>query len=146
VFALLAGAALAASPRRLTVRWPAATLAALLAMTLMLTEAGETVVLLGTIAAAGLTVLVLAAQPAWLGWAPMAFLGVVSYGWYLWHTMFQLEFGGPAGSALSLAVAVVSWRFWESGWMRPKVDRALPAPARLATIPAGGHAEERASA
>ena len=88
-------------------------------------------------AAAGFALLVAAAARgsgpavAWLSWRPIAAVGVISYGLYLWHIPLLLaarQLGLlPAALvprfaivlALSLLVAAASWRFVE----RPFLDR-----------------------
>ncbi len=89
-------------------------------------------------AAAGFALLVVAAVrgsgPAvgWLGWRPLAAIGVVSYGVYLWHLplLLALREAGllPPGLlprllvvlAVTLPVAAASWRFVE----RPLIERS----------------------
>jgi peptidoglycan/LPS O-acetylase OafA/YrhL len=89
-------------------------------------------------AAAGFALLVVAAVrgsgPAvrWLGWRPLAAIGVVSYGVYLWHLplLLALRESGLLPSALlprllvvlavALPVAAASWRFVE----RPLIERS----------------------
>jgi peptidoglycan/LPS O-acetylase OafA/YrhL len=83
-----------------------------------------------------------AAAPAW---RPLAGLGVVSYGFYLWHVPVLLFLRGhgllplnPAGAALvggaaSLAVAVASWRLVE----RPAIAWARGIPRAAGRVVPG---------
>jgi len=88
----------------------------------------------------------------WLGWRPLAYLGRISYGIYLWHypLMFgvALHFGwegdavGVTLIAVSIAAAAISYRWIESPWLARDaasvapsspsagVRRAEPTPAR----------------
>jgi peptidoglycan/LPS O-acetylase OafA/YrhL len=59
--------------------------------------------------------------------APLRFAGRVSYGWYLWHVLLQVMFGGIIGSLVSLGVAAASWQWWERPWLtarRPDTRRS----------------------
>jgi peptidoglycan/LPS O-acetylase OafA/YrhL len=106
-------------------------------------------------AATGFALLIAAARwgsgPAvgWLGWRPLAALGAISYGLYLWHLPLLLVMRhasllpvalGPrlfVVLAVSVAAAAVSWRYIErpctehrwvgrGGW-RDRVDERTPA-------------------
>ncbi len=66
----------------------------------------------------------------WLGWRPLAAIGTVSYGLYLWHLplLLVMDRAGLLPAALplrlvvvlavSLAAAAASWRFVERPWIR----------------------------
>ena len=110
-------------------------------------------------AATGFALLVAAAAagsgPAvrWLSWRPLAAVGVISYGVYLWHVPLLLVVR-EAGLlpvalvprllvvlAMSLAAAAASWRWVERPWIerRPAArgePRRLPAGAKTAAEPA----------
>jgi peptidoglycan/LPS O-acetylase OafA/YrhL len=107
-------------------------------------------------AAAGFALLVAAAAcgsgPAasWLGWRPLAALGAISYGLYLWHVplLLTLREAGLLPAALvprgmvvlaaSVVAAAASWRWIERPWIeRSRADgrprRRVPARATAAT-------------
>jgi peptidoglycan/LPS O-acetylase OafA/YrhL len=90
----------------------------------------------------------------WLGWRPLAAIGTVSYGLYLWHLplLLVMDRAGvlPAPLvarlvvvlAVSLAAAAASWRFVERPWIERRADRRSaglpqPRPSRPAAEPAG---------
>jgi len=56
-----------------------------------------------------------------LGWRPLAYVGRISYGIYLWHFLL-IWWGWPAplASAASIAVAVVSYERFERPFLRLK--------------------------
>ncbi|MFC4256408.1 acyltransferase family protein [Altererythrobacter xixiisoli] len=65
-----------------------------------------------------------------LGWAPLRFVGLVSYSWYLWHwplmamvrvsSDYPPSFGVMLGVVgLSFGLAVLSWRFVEQPFRKP---------------------------
>lgn len=115
-------------------------------------------------AAAGFALLVAAAAwgsgPAvrWLGWRPLAALGTISYGLYLWHLplLLVMRHAGLLPDAVAprfavvLAVSVVaaaaSWRYVERPWMerrtvavgaaeRPAATRGSPVARARARAP-----------
>ena len=90
----------------------------------------------------------------WLGWRPLAAIGTVSYGLYLWHLplLLVMDRAGLLPAALvgrlvvvlavSLAAAAASWRFVERPWLEGRADRRaagapLPRQPRPAAEPAG---------
>ena len=73
------------------------------------------------------TVMVLMAPPAWLGWAPLVWVGKLSYGWYLWHyvPIYWLRGQGTdwlmmlvVGGGVSLALATISYFTVEAHFRR----------------------------
>ena len=81
-----------------------------------------------------------------LGWTPMRWIGVRSYGIYLWHypiivlTAAAGTVGTPVSAvravvlvAVTVAVAAASWRFVEDPIRRGSYRRTAPAPAAAAT-------------
>jgi peptidoglycan/LPS O-acetylase OafA/YrhL len=108
-------------------------------------------------AGAGFALLVAAAArgsgPAvgWLAWRPLAAVGVVSYGVYLWHLplLLALREAGLLPSALvprllvvlavTLPVAAASWRFVE----RPLIERSRAKRRERRRMPARGPAAGR---
>jgi peptidoglycan/LPS O-acetylase OafA/YrhL len=107
--------------------------------------------LVGHLATAGGFALLIAAAAhgsgssvAWLAWRPLAAVGVISYGVYLWHLplLLALREGGLLPGALlprllvvvavTLPVAAVSWRWIE----RPVLERSRRRPSRRRRLPA----------
>ncbi len=79
--------------------------------------------------------LLIASRPRPLAFGPMAALGRVSYGWYLWHVpvlaLAEAWNLAPVGRAWSLVlvvaalgVAVLSHRYVELPWRRPRPGRS----------------------
>jgi peptidoglycan/LPS O-acetylase OafA/YrhL len=98
-----------------------------------------------------------------LGWTPMRWVGVRSYGIYLWHypiivlTAAAGTVGTPVSAvravilvAVTVAIAAASWRFVEDPIRRGSYRRTAPAPApeaaAAAAAGAGGTAASAASA
>ncbi len=74
--------------------------------------------------------LAVAACPTILSWRPLAFIGRISYGLYLWHYLFMWSgMPWPVMILGSLALAGVSYRFVERPFLRLK-DRGF-AQARI---------------
>jgi peptidoglycan/LPS O-acetylase OafA/YrhL len=80
-----------------------------------------------------------------LGWTPMRWIGVRSYGIYLWHypiivlTAAAGTVGTPVSAvravvlvAVTVAIAAASWRFIEEPIRRGSYRRPAPAPATVA--------------
>jgi peptidoglycan/LPS O-acetylase OafA/YrhL len=76
------------------------------------------------------SVAILAAAPKRLAWAPLAYLGRISYGLYLWHYLF-IWWGlpWPVVFGLSLAVAYGSYRCIELPFLRLKSKAGRPDEA-----------------
>jgi peptidoglycan/LPS O-acetylase OafA/YrhL len=72
------------------------------------------------------SVMALAGCPDRLSWRPIAYIGRVSYGLYLWHFLF-LWWGWPAPMVLlvSLLAAIASYELYERHFLRIK-DRYRP--------------------
>lgn len=71
-------------------------------------------------------------QPRWLGWAPLAWIGRMSYGAYLWHYpvvrwMHSQDFGWEArlvGSAIGgIALAALSYYTIEAAYRKSRTPR-----------------------
>jgi peptidoglycan/LPS O-acetylase OafA/YrhL len=88
-----------------------------------------------------------------LGWTPMRWVGVRSYGIYLWHypIIVLTAAAGTAGTpvsavravilvAVTVAIAAASWRFVEDPIRRGSYRRTAPAPAAGAAGPAASAA------
>ena len=88
-----------------------------------------------------------------LGWTPMRWVGVRSYGIYLWHypiivlTAAAGTVGTPVSAvravilvAVTVAIAAASWRFVEDPIRRGSYRRTAPAPAAAAAGATGAAA------
>jgi len=93
-----------------------------------------------------------------LGWTPMRWVGVRSYGIYLWHypiivlTAAAGTVGTPVSAvravilvAVTVAAAAASWRFVEDPIRRGSYRRTAPAPAPAAATGAATGATARAA-
>jgi peptidoglycan/LPS O-acetylase OafA/YrhL len=81
------------------------------------------------------SVMALAGCPAMLGWRPLAYVGRISYGLYLWHYLF-LWWGWPAPLVIAVSIvgAVVSYERLERPFLRLK-DRYARAPMDEIRLP-----------
>jgi peptidoglycan/LPS O-acetylase OafA/YrhL len=140
-FTLLVGAWLAVTGARF--KWPAIAFGALLVVVITAGWiGGATSVILASVLAAALAGCLVSDAPTWLGLRPLAYFGRISYGWYLWHTMFIMLLGGPLGAAVGLAVAAASWHWWERWWIGARSghtdgEHALRIDGRTAKYDAG---------
>jgi peptidoglycan/LPS O-acetylase OafA/YrhL len=132
---LLFGAAVALDPPRDTPRWLGWLGLAILAPTVLANANGPLFVdaakiPLSEIAAA----LVILSPPRILAWKPLVWLGVVSYGVYLWHLPMLIVLGHlPGGVALAfvgtIVMAALSRHFVERPFLHTPVNVLEPVPA-----------------
>ncbi|HEX5088315.1 MAG TPA: acyltransferase [Nocardioides sp.] len=138
LFPLVAGAAVAAYVR--STGWRASGATGLLGILILatatcapITPSNDWMILRSILTVFG-AVMLLTRSDAWMRFAPLRYCGRISYGWYLWHVLFQVELGGIEGAVVSFGVAALSFHLWESWWTgRPLVRRrvavASAAPA-----------------
>ena len=81
----------------------------------------------------------------WMGWRPLAWMGEITYGFYLWHIPLLVFARGtgvlPEGIVLGLVVLPVAIAFGAASWYwieRPLMQRAARMPKSGAE--AAGHA------
>jgi peptidoglycan/LPS O-acetylase OafA/YrhL len=146
--ALLAGAALAllGVPRVRYGRWIGAiAVATLIVLSLTMTvhsSLGQDLLVaagfpIGTLAGVALIVAALNVGASWLAARPLVFLGVISYGLYLWHTglnrIAELDYEWPVEARLALipigiAISWVSLRWVERPFRTSHRPVPVPAP------------------
>jgi peptidoglycan/LPS O-acetylase OafA/YrhL len=127
LFPLLAGAAVAAYVR--SSGWRASGLLGAMGVLVLATAtfapvaAGEDWMIVRTLVAVVGAVMLLTRSDAWLRLPALRYCGRISYGWYLWHVLFQVELGGIRGAVLSFVVAALSFHLWESRWTRARASQ-----------------------
>jgi peptidoglycan/LPS O-acetylase OafA/YrhL len=85
-------------------------------------------------AAALVCTLAVAGCPAGLSWRPLAFVGKISYGLYLWHgVLIWYHLPWPVAVPLSIAIAIASYYVIERPFLRLKdrIGRSRPVPGPL---------------
>lgn len=123
-FALLAGCALAVAPKLTApARWGYGSIAAIVGVSLLPIKQTDAFLWI-ELAVAGLAVVATAACVDGLRmmeWKPLRWVGVVSYGLYLWHKPLMLLSWGPwVGLAVALAATWLSWRYVEAPFLALK--------------------------
>ena len=145
--ALVLGCALALAPIRLSRRWVLPLLLATVPVTLLCESSPWTTgVPVASVWAAALVVAAVDGESV-LTWRPVAAVGVVAYGLYLWHIPIDwllerdhglsLPIRGVLVIALSVTAAVLSWRLVERPVLalkaRFRAIRMAPDPAPVPT-------------
>jgi peptidoglycan/LPS O-acetylase OafA/YrhL len=70
------------------------------------------------------------ARPSWLGARPLAYLGRISYGLYVFHPLPLVLAGPVPGLALTVAAAHLSYTYFESWFLRRKEGLSFARPGR----------------
>lgn len=156
--ALMAGAALALVGARART-FPRGTMAAGLGVLLLVSTLrpgvtdGTLMQVVGMPAVIAVTLLLIVARSAALGWRPLAAVGRLSYSLYLWHYPVMYAASGLFGETpwwtipLSVALAGLSYRFVEQPFrVRASVAAAPAGREVLSGSPATSGAEARARA
>ena len=92
----------------------------------------------------------------WIGWRPLAWMGEITYGFYLWHIPLLVLARGtgllPSGIVLGLVVLPVAIAFGAASWylverpiMRALPQRPAPAAARRAGAASAARSERSRS-
>jgi peptidoglycan/LPS O-acetylase OafA/YrhL len=130
LFALLAGATVAAYVRWSD--WRASRALGVLGVVILATAtllpiapSNDWMIVRSVVTVVG-AVMLLTRSDAWMRFAPLRYCGRISYGWYLWHVMFQYQLGGIEGALISFGVAVLSFHLWESLWTRGSRSKENP--------------------
>lgn len=137
--ALLLGCAIAILGTRLSARWGWAAIIGLVAMDMAWPDGTLAALAIGLPLTAFLGWMAVASCPGALAWGPLAYVGRISYGLYLWHYLFIWSgLPWPIVLAVSFVVAMLSYHLLETPFLRLKdrfsVTQARPDP-RLALEP-----------